>query len=65
MAMKVMKLEMPTVQEVLEESGGNESILEELLCKLRLWLKQNNHLPQGICIFKFQSILLINSSIII
>jgi len=44
----MMKLEMPTLREVLEDCGGNEGLLEELLCKFRLWLKQQNHLPQGL-----------------
>lgn len=48
MATKVMKLEMPTLQEVLEDSNGNEELLEELSCKFRLWLKQQIHLPQGL-----------------
>ncbi|XP_067207947.1 alpha-tocopherol transfer protein-like [Linepithema humile] len=43
-----MKLEMPTLQEVLEDNGGNEDLLLELLCKFRLWLKQQIHLPQDI-----------------
>lgn len=43
----MLKLEMPTLGEILEEAGGNEELLEELLDKFRLWLKQQLHLPQG------------------
>lgn len=39
---------MPTFKEILEEVRGNEQLLEELLDKLRLWLKQQLHLPQGL-----------------
>lgn len=48
MATQVMKLEMPTLQEVLKDNNGNENLLIELLCKFRLWLKQQIHLPQGL-----------------
>jgi hypothetical protein len=48
MVTKVMKFEMPTLQEVLKNNNGNEDILEELLCKFRLWLKQQIHLSQGL-----------------
>ncbi|XP_050445990.1 alpha-tocopherol transfer protein-like isoform X4 [Cataglyphis hispanica] len=44
----MLKLEMPTLGEILEEAGGNEELLEELLDKFRLWLKQQLHLPQDI-----------------
>ncbi|XP_029171652.1 retinol-binding protein pinta-like [Nylanderia fulva] len=44
----MLKLEMPLLKEVLEEVGGNEQLLEELLDKFRLWLKQQLHLPQDI-----------------
>ncbi|KAL6440290.1 hypothetical protein ACFW04_003100 [Cataglyphis niger] len=44
----MLKLEMPTLREILEEAGGNEELLEELLDKFRLWLKQQLHLPQDI-----------------
>ncbi|CAL1676132.1 unnamed protein product [Lasius platythorax] len=44
----MLKLEMPTFKEILEEVRGNEQLLEELLDKLRLWLKQQLHLPQDI-----------------
>lgn len=43
----MLKLEMPAMKEILEETGGNEELLEELLDKFRLWLKQQLHLPQG------------------
>lgn len=48
----MLKLEMPILKKVLKDSGGNEKLLEDLLCKFRLWLKQQNHLPQGLH-FKF------------
>ncbi|GAB1867374.1 Alpha-tocopherol transfer protein-like [Camponotus japonicus] len=44
----MLKLEMPTFKEILKETRGNEQLLEELLDKLRLWLKQQIHLPQDI-----------------
>ncbi|XP_029670269.1 retinol-binding protein pinta-like [Formica exsecta] len=44
----MLKLEMPAMKEILEEAGGNEELLEELLDKFRLWLKQQLHLPQDI-----------------
>jgi len=44
----MLKLEMPTFKEILKETRGNEQLLEELLDKLRLWLKQQIHLPQGL-----------------
>jgi len=44
----MLKLEMPPFKEILEETGGNEQLLEELLVKLRLWLKQQIHLPEGL-----------------
>nr|XP_012231774.1 PREDICTED: alpha-tocopherol transfer protein-like isoform X2 [Linepithema humile]XP_012231775.1 PREDICTED: alpha-tocopherol transfer protein-like isoform X2 [Linepithema humile] len=48
MVTKAMELEMPMLQEVLEDSCGSEDFLEELLCKFRQWLKQQIHLPQDI-----------------
>lgn len=48
MVTKVMELEMPTLKEVLEDNGGNEELLTELLYKFRLWLTQQTHLPQDI-----------------
>nr|XP_012216111.1 PREDICTED: uncharacterized protein LOC105668350 [Linepithema humile] len=45
---KMLKLEVPTLKEVLKNSGGDEKLLEELLSKFRLWLKQQSHLPQDI-----------------
>lgn len=44
----MIKLEIPPLKEILEEVGGNEQLLEELLIKLRLWLKQQIHLPEDI-----------------
>lgn len=44
---KMLELEIPTFKEILEEARGNEQLLEELLDKFRLWLKQQLHLPQG------------------
>ncbi|GAB1866003.1 Alpha-tocopherol transfer protein-like [Camponotus japonicus] len=44
----MLKLEMPPFKEILEETGGNEQLLEELLVKLRLWLKQQIYLPEDI-----------------
>ncbi|XP_067215896.1 retinol-binding protein pinta-like [Linepithema humile] len=44
----MLKLEVPTLKEVLKNSGGDEKLLEELLSKFRLWLKQQSHLPQDI-----------------
>lgn len=44
----MIKLEMPSFNEILKETGGNEQLLEELLSKLRLWLKQQIHLPEDI-----------------
>ncbi|XP_067208510.1 uncharacterized protein [Linepithema humile] len=44
----MLKLEVPTLNKVLKNSGGDEKLLEELLSKFRLWLKQQSHLPQDI-----------------
>ncbi|XP_025262200.1 alpha-tocopherol transfer protein-like isoform X2 [Camponotus floridanus] len=44
----MIKLEMPSFKELLKDTGGNEQLLEELLIKLRLWLKQQIHLPEDI-----------------
>ncbi|XP_067215892.1 retinol-binding protein pinta-like isoform X4 [Linepithema humile] len=44
----MLKLEVPTLNEVLKNSGGDEKLLEELLLKFRLWLKQQSHLSQDI-----------------
>ncbi|XP_025262194.1 alpha-tocopherol transfer protein-like isoform X1 [Camponotus floridanus] len=44
----MIKLEMPSFKEILKDTGGNEQLLEELLIKLRLWLKQQIHLPEDI-----------------
>lgn len=46
--MKMLKLEMPIFEEILKDSGGNEQLLEELLDKFQLWLKQQIHLPEGL-----------------
>lgn len=48
MVTKIMKLEMPTLQEMLQDSDGNEDLLQELLSKFQIWLKQQTHLPQGL-----------------
>lgn len=60
MITKVMKLKMSTLQEALEDSGGNKHFLEELLRKFRLWLTQQIHLSQGLY-FKFRSIISIDT----
>ncbi|XP_025269017.1 alpha-tocopherol transfer protein-like isoform X2 [Camponotus floridanus] len=44
----MIKLEMPSFKEILKDTGGNEQLLEELLIKLRQWLKQQIHLPEDI-----------------
>lgn len=40
-------MEMPIQEEVLQSVGGNEQLLNKLSDKLRLWLKQQLHLPQS------------------
>ncbi|XP_020294682.1 retinol-binding protein pinta-like isoform X2 [Pseudomyrmex gracilis] len=44
----MLTMEMPIQEQVLQSVGGNEQLLNKLSDKLRLWLKQQLHLPQEI-----------------
>lgn len=44
----MLKWEMYTEEEAWKSVGANEQLLLELVDKLRQWLKQQAHLPQGL-----------------
>lgn len=49
----MIELETVTIKEAAEMSEGNEKLLKEMIDKLRQWLQQQLHLPQGLY-FKIQ-----------
>ncbi|XP_014483666.1 PREDICTED: alpha-tocopherol transfer protein-like [Dinoponera quadriceps] len=44
----MIKLEIITIKEAIEEAGGNEQLFQEMADKFRQWLQQQLHLPQEI-----------------
>lgn len=50
----MLKLECASIREEILKQGGNEQLLDELLEKLRLWLKQQLHLPQSLFILTYR-----------
>lgn len=42
------ELETISIKEAAEMAGGNEQILQEMMIKIRQWIQQQLHLPQGL-----------------
>ncbi|XP_014480588.1 PREDICTED: alpha-tocopherol transfer protein-like [Dinoponera quadriceps] len=54
----MIKLETITIKEAAEIVGGDEQLFQEMLDKIRQWLQQQLHLPQGISDKQLEAILL-------